>query len=313
MDMDVVGTDIAARDGTRLRVWESIPDGAEEAVLFFHGAITSSRALLAPPIEDKSYAWMHNVTGRGQAAFALDVRGYGESERPAELNEPAENNSPVVRATQAARDAADALAYVSEQFDRVHLVSVSWGTVYTGLLLTGEPPGVNVKERCASVTLCAPVYEPPWEFDAMAKSMGLPQEFDAYYLRDKETVRSMQTGPDELFDAVWAAQAGSEQGVDDQHFLVPAGAQVDMREATEGNPAYDMDDVLAPPTLIIRGSVDPASAREDAQNIYDNIAASGYKEYTELSNSGHYVMYGPHRQRLYDLVHFFQQDVNGGR
>ena len=306
--MDVVGADITARDGTRLRVWESVPDDADEAVLFFHGAITSARALLAPPFEDKSYSWMYNVADRGQAAFALDVTGYGESEQPPELDAPPEENEPAVRAPTAARNAADALSYVRNQFDTVHLVAISWGSVYTGLLLT-DALDIDVREDCASLTLAAPVYQPPWEFEAMAQSMGLPTAFGAYFLRDRETARDMQTGPAELFEAIWDVQSGSNQGVDDQHFLAPAGPQIDMRNASKGNPVYDIDEASAPPTLILRGSADSASAREDAQFIYDNLAASGYKEYTELSNSGHYVMYGPRRRRLYDLVHCFQQDA----
>ncbi|PSQ60723.1 MAG: alpha/beta hydrolase [Halobacteriales archaeon SW_9_67_25] len=114
--MDLRAHDIEARDGTTLNCWEYSPDGAGEAVLFVHGAITNARALFATPVEgDDSYSWLRAAAERGRAAFALDIRGYGHSDLPPEMDEPPEANGPPVRADQAADDIADALGFVRER------------------------------------------------------------------------------------------------------------------------------------------------------------------------------------------------------
>jgi fermentation-respiration switch protein FrsA (DUF1100 family) len=64
------------------------------------------------------------------------------------------------------------------------------------------------------------------------------------------------------------------------------------------------------PSLVVRGSADEVSVREDALSLYDDLGArDDRKEYAELAGGDHYVMHGPRRRALYDVVAAFHARV----
>ncbi|WP_396611247.1 alpha/beta hydrolase [Haloferax sp. S1W] len=301
--MRLVAHDVRARDGTRLRVWERTPNGAEEAVLFLHGGMTSSKALLDPPVpDDDSYSWLNRAAEHGQAVFALDVRGYGESDRPPEMQVPPEEHSPPVRASDAVMDIESAFEFVGDRFDAIHLVGISWGTMTGGTFVSERSPVLE------SLVMCAPVYQPPYGFEEGLAGLGLEPGLDAYYKEEKQTVMARQ-GMDEptpLFEAIWQTQVNSNQGVEGEDaYIAQTGALADVRDGCEGNPVYDASEIDAP-TLVVRGSADPVAQRADALTLYDDLGADE-KQYVEIGGGTHFVMHGPHRQTLYDAVYDFQQ------
>ncbi|WP_458207532.1 alpha/beta hydrolase [Haladaptatus sp. NG-SE-30] len=301
--MSLTAHDVSASDGTRLRVWEQSPSDATRAVLFLHGGITCSKALFAPPVPgDDSYSWLEATATQGRAAFAVDVRGYGESDRPPEMNEPPESNDPPVRAQDAVMDVRAAFEFVRDRFDVVHLVGVSWGTMTGGAFLETDPP-------VATVTQCAPVYRAPYDFETGMAAMGLSTDLGAYYSQRKEVVKDRQEGEtnEELFEAVWRTQVESGQGVDGEDaYVAQTGALADVRDACDDDPVYDAKAISAP-TLVVRGSDDPTSQRSDALSLYDELEISdGGKEYAEISGADHFAMHGIRRRTLYDVVADFQ-------
>ena len=305
--MEPAARTITAEDGTRLRVWELEPPDADEAVLFVHGAITCSRALFAPPVpDDTSYSWLHAAMESGQAAFAVDVRGYGDSERPPELDEPPEANDPPVRADDAAEDVQAAYEFVADRYETVHLVGVSWGTMTGGTFLSEAEPDV------ASATLCAPVFRPPYEFAPAMADFGVDPDLDAYVVQTREEVveRQADGDPTPVFEAIWETMVESGQGIEGQNaYLAQSGALADVRDACAGERIYDPGEIDVP-TLVIRGSADVVSQREDALALYDGLSvASDRVEYAEIGGGDHYVMHGSRRGALFDAVAAFQDRV----
>ncbi|MFC7078762.1 alpha/beta fold hydrolase [Halorussus caseinilyticus] len=245
--MNLTAHDVRADDGTRLRVWEDAPESGEdagaagdspasddagaadssaapaEAVLFVHGAITHSRALFAPPVEgrespsgdsrlDASYSWLRATADAGRTAYALDVRGYGDSEFPPAMADPPEANDPPVRAGDAADDVAAAFDFATARHGRVHLVGVSWGTMTTGRFLADRDSGANATD-VASYVQCAPVYDPPYDFSELVSAFGLDADLGAYYVEDRETVAERKDADENLalFEGVWRAMVESGQ------------------------------------------------------------------------------------------------------
>lgn len=304
--MDLTPGTVTADDGTTLRLWEvTPPTGAEEAVLFVHGSITNARALFAPPVEksetgtDRSYSWLHAVADRGRAAFALDIRGYGDSERPPELDEPPEANDPPVRAPTAAEDIAAAYAEVDARYDAVHLVGVSWGTMTCGYFCA------NRDHDIASLAQIAPVYRPPFSFEEVIAALGLDPDLDAFYYQHYDEVKERQGGNEALFEAIWTAQVESNQGEGPDRYLAQSGALADTRDACQGERIYRAADV-AVPTLVLRGTDDGIAVREDALELYDQLGSGDDREYAEIAGADHYVMHGGRRQALYAAVSGFQ-------
>lgn len=314
--MSLISHDLAARDGLTLNLWEQSPSEAaerdadeatvDEAVLFLHGSITCARALFAPPVPgDDSHSWLAATAETGRTAFALDVRGYGDSERPPELTEPPEANGPPVRADLAANDIADAYDEIRERFDRVHLVGVSWGTVTCGRFVERDDPDL------ASLTQCAPIYRTPYDVEDGLAALGLDADLDAYYYQERETVEARQGegggANDPLFEAIWKTQVESNQGVAGRDaYIAQTGALADYADCCADEPPYDAAN-LDVPTLVVRGSADQISWREDATALYDELSVDG--EYAEVSGADHYAMHGERRAALYDLVTGFQERV----
>jgi pimeloyl-ACP methyl ester carboxylesterase len=297
--------DIRARDGTALHCWERSPDDADEAVLFVHGAITNARALFDTPVEgDDSYSWLRAAAGMGRAAFALDVRGYGHSDLPPEMDEPPEANGPPVRADRAADDIGDALGFVRERYDPVHLVGVSWGCHTTGRLLERDAPDL------ASYTAVAPAYKPRYDFEEGLAALGVPGLDVAWYTQDRETVRERQGGDDALFEAVWQAQVDSNQGIDETTYVAQTGALADWAASVRGDPVWDPA-AIDVPTLTVRGSADEIADRSGTLDYYDDLDVPGDRaDYVEFDGADHYLMHSDRRRDFFRTVHAFQDRVS---
>ncbi|MFB6085066.1 MAG: alpha/beta hydrolase [Halorientalis sp.] len=306
--MDLVAHDIDA-DGTRLRLWERSAADPDRAVLFVHGATYASRAIFAPR-DAPEFSWLRAVAADGDAAFALDVRGYGDSERPPALDGDPDDAAPAVRAETAADDVRAALSAVRDRVDcPVHLVGTSWGTMILGRVLAAGP-GV------ASATLHAPVYRPSTE---LVEGFDLGDPPRAYRTLSREEVRhrwDRQLGDDPasarggsgdddpVFDAFWRTLVESGQGREGEAIAAPNGCLVDLRDAADGDPGYDPAAVDAP-TLVIRGSRDPTSTRADASGLFDDLTVPD-REYVEIAGGTHFVHLEARRHALYDAVAAFQ-------
>lgn len=297
--MSLTAHDIHAADDTRLRLWAAEAD-APEAVVYVHGAITNGRALFAPPL-DESYSWLGATTRRGRAAYALDVRGYGDSDQPAVFDAPPEANPPAVRAPEAAHDVAAAVKFAADQHETVHLVGVSWGTMTSGVYLSDRDTPVD------SYAAVAPVYKPEYDFRLIREALDVEGELGAYQTETR-TEAAERMGESELFEAIWEAQAGSNQGVDGEDaYKGPLGAFADTIDCCRGTPPYDAE-AIDVPTLVVRGTADQIAERSDALSLYDELSTP-LREYAEIGGGDHYVMHGPVRQKLYALTNAFHDRV----
>ncbi len=300
--MDLTQRDVTAEDGLRLNVWERAPEGADEAVLFVHGIITNARALFVTPVPgDTSYSWLHAASDRGRAAFAMDHRGYGDSELPAAMEGPPDEGDPPVRADRAAADIDTVVRAIRDEYETVHLVGVSWGSHTCGRYFERSDPPV------ASLVKCAPVYEPPYDFDVALAALDIEDYDRTHFRQDIETVRARQGGDPELFEAVWRAQVESNQGVDEETYVVQAGGIADWAASTRGEPVWDPAAVDVP-TMVFYGSDDEIADRRGSLECYDRLTVD-HAEYVELAGVDHYVMHGDRRAEVFDLVSDFQDRV----
>jgi pimeloyl-ACP methyl ester carboxylesterase len=298
--------DVAARDGLQLRLWERSPPDAEEAVLFVHGATYGGRSMFDPPVPQEYETWLRYAANRGQAAFAVDIRGYGESERP---EFAMHNGEPPIRAMTAACDVADALAWVHERFDRVHLVGVSWGTMIAGTLFSNHDPEV------ASLVQQAPVYDLSPELREAFDHDGTPyrtvtksqikERWNAQIPDDEDPAVFRRADSDDIdfvLDAVWKALYDSGQYAAEGKILAPNGTLEDIQQS----PVYDAVDITVP-TLVARSSYDTTSTRKDAFALYDALTIpEGRAEYTEFDSATHMIHLERRRHALYNAVYDFQ-------
>jgi alpha-beta hydrolase superfamily lysophospholipase len=293
---------LTASDGLDLNVWAREPVDASEAVLFVHGIITNARALFDTPVEgDDSHSWLAGAAERGRAAFALDLRGYGESDRPPAMDEPAEAGDPPVRADEAAADIATAAEWVAERYDVVHLVGVSWGCHTTGRYFeVGDPP-------VASLLHAAPVYKPAYDISFGLDALSIPGYDRAWVEQDRATVRERSAHAPAVFDAMWRAQVGSNQGVDETTYVAQTGGIADWAASVDGDPVWDPG-AIDVPTLVFLGSEDALADRQGTLEYVDGLTVDR-AEYVEFAGVDHYMMHGERRRELYALTSAFQDRV----
>ncbi|MFC7155958.1 alpha/beta fold hydrolase [Halomarina halobia] len=301
--------EIEADDGTRLRLWRRRAD-AGSAVLFVHGATYPGRSVFALDADPAGESWLAACARGGRAAYAIDLRGYGDSEAPPELDAPPAANEPVVRADAAADDVAAALATLLDRHERVHLVGYSWGSMVCGRLLASRAVEV------VSLTQYAPVYAFPDGAD------DLPDDPDAYRVVTASEVRdrwdaqfpagvSPSSRRDEgTVEAFWRSLRDSGQAADRDGapaVRAPNGTLADMAAAATGTPAYDPAAIDAP-ALVVRGSFDASATRADALGLYDALgAADDEKAYAEVAGGTHFLNLERRRTALFDLVSGFQR------
>ena len=289
----------SADPGARVSVRERLPAGMdpaklERAVLFVHGATYPGATF---DLELAGYDWMTQVADRGLAAYALDLRGYGRSTRPAAMSDPPEKNAPFSRAEDAVVDVGDAVEFIRCRTgaDKVDLVGWSWGTVIVGSYAAAHAG------RVEKLVLYAPVYshqdpeDGAWLADPADPDRLKP--LGAYRTVDFERASGRwadQIVPEDKtewredkvlqtwFDALLAAEPEGTKVV-----RAPNGVLVDLWEILHGRPLYDAGRIDVP-TLVIRGGDDTKSTHDDAFGLFERLGAAD-KQYLVIGNATHFL------------------------
>ncbi|MDQ2052543.1 alpha/beta fold hydrolase [Natronolimnohabitans sp. A-GB9] len=297
--------DLTMDDGHRLRVWErTTAENPDEAVIFVHGMTYGAVPMFDPPVAEE-FGWLQYAAEQGQAAFAPDMRGYGETELPTEYRAPPETNTPPLSFEREAMDLLEMTRWLREEqgFDRIHYVGLSGGT-WRGraVYALGDPD-------YATVTLAA------GSFDTL--EVGADPDGPAYLPHVREEFVEAWTGEvpadadldrwiggdeftaDEVLDAVWRAIFESNQALDDDPETVIAPLVVQDREY---HPKHITD-----PTFVVRPSSDETISREGALNLYDAAGADdARKRYTEIAGGTHFIFLERKREVFFDAVRQFQ-------
>jgi pimeloyl-ACP methyl ester carboxylesterase len=100
----------------------------ERALLFVHGATYPAHTSFDLKLDGVS--WMEYIAARGYDVYLLDIRGYGKSTRPKEMNDKPEANPPIVRGVTAVKDISAAVDFILKRrgIPRLTLMGWSWGT-----------------------------------------------------------------------------------------------------------------------------------------------------------------------------------------
>src|SRR6266581_9022673 len=147
----------AADPGTRLYIRNKRPEDlkqftSEKTLLFVHGATQPAEATFDLPLEGLS--WMDYIAQHGWDVYLVDVRGYGRSTRPPEMDQPAASNPPIVTTDVAVKDIGSAVDFILQRrgISRISLMGWSWGTVTMGAYTADH------NDKVERLVLYAPVW-----------------------------------------------------------------------------------------------------------------------------------------------------------
>jgi hypothetical protein len=116
---------------------------SEKILLTVNGSTYPIETVFDLKLNDLS--WMDYIARHGYDVYLVDVRGYGRSTRPPEMDQPAEKNEPIVRTEVAVKDVSAAVDYIIKRrgVSKINLLGWSWGTAIMGWYTVQNNDKVN--------------------------------------------------------------------------------------------------------------------------------------------------------------------------
>jgi pimeloyl-ACP methyl ester carboxylesterase len=299
----------AADPGIKLFVRNKRPEdmshfASDKTLLFVHGITLPSEATFDFPVEGLS--WMDYIAQHGWDVYLVDVRGYGRSTRPPEMDQPAASNPPIVTTDVAVKDIGSAIDFILRRrgIAKLNLMGWSWGTVILGAYT------VEHKDRVERLVL----YAPGW-LQAAPPSQTASQPLGAYIVAAPTRDRLQAGAPDERkhelmpdFDA-WSAVALATDPVGSKQnppvLRSPAGGFQDQRNYWQaGKPFYEPNSINVP-TLVIAAEWDGLNPPEGALAVFRRLPRGPDKRLVVIGEGTHFVMLEKNRMQLFREVQLF--------
>jgi len=301
----------AADPGIELFIRNKHPAGvtgfaSDRILLYVHGATYPAETAFDLPLNGLSM--MDYIARQGWDVYLVDVRGYGRSTRPAEMEKPAAENLPIVDTAVAVRDVGTAVSHILQRrgVAKLNLMGWSWGTVIMGMYTTTHNELVN---RLV-------LYAPAWIFSTPPAIGGGGAPLGAYRMVTQEQAKQRWLKgvaedkqadliPDGWFqqwaDATWATDP---VGANENPPVVraPNGVLQDFRDYwIAGKPQYDPADIHVP-TLIIHAEWDADLPSDQAQGYFARLTHTPYKRFIEIGEGTHSVIMEKNRMQLFREV-----------
>jgi pimeloyl-ACP methyl ester carboxylesterase len=237
---------VVPSDGHGMVVWARKPATARGTILLVHGRTWSARPDFDLQVAGLRRSVMQSFVAAGYAAYAVDLRGYGETPRDA---------TGWLTPRRAAADIGNVLEWIAAQhkaLPKPTLVGWSRGAAMAGMVGIANPGLVS------NVVMFGFAVDPDLQF-ANIESPGKP-------LMEKNTAAaaasdfiSPKITPREVITAF------VEQGLKADPILA------DLKNDAEFNAFKPAQ--LHVPTLVLYGSDDPGVSDEDAGKMFGKIAA----------------------------------------
>ena len=318
--MDLVGEDLTVEHSQwgRIYVRNKRPAGMEHfasdrIVIMQHGATYGSAAFDLP---FGGVSWMDYIAARGFDVYCIDLPGYGRSERPAQMDVPAEHNPPFMRTPDAADCLGAVVDFVCDRrgVGRLCLVGWSWGTAITSYYTAGHD------DRVERLTLYAPVWD---RTDSGPSAIHVEGPLGAYRTVNRDaTIKRRQNGldpeqaakvmPTEWFDMWWEATAAADPDAEPGTIRAPNGVVQDSIEYwNAGRPLYDPSRITAP-VLVIVGEWDRDTKPDLAIKLFPLFTNAAWKRLNIVSGGTHSLMMEANRMLLFRSVQQFLEEAPPG-
>lgn len=292
---DPIRVDIPSPGGVLHALLAKPAEESGAPVLLLHGSTLPGSIAYSLRFDGKS--WLDVLADSGRQAWALDVRGYGGSWRPADRGE--RPCAPVADTAQAVEDVGTAIAFIRAQTgaETVDLVGWSWGATVAAAYAAGGGAGLG---RLV-------LHAPQWLRDTPSPMVNEQSLNEPYRPVDPAA-----------FVERWLGRVGPEDRVvldrwrttleaalaENAPIRVPNGSARDI--ATQWmaeNPAYDPADITAP-TLVIVGAADTDTPPLLGRIVYERLG-SAERHFATAPGGTHFTVFEPARDALFAAVDDF--------
>ncbi|ERI15337.1 hypothetical protein O206_19870 [Ochrobactrum sp. EGD-AQ16] len=282
--------------------------GPERTIVMVHGATFSSGSLYDVRLGGMSY--MDFLAARGFDVFAVDVRGYGHSTRPPEMEQDGALSPPVVKTETGVVDLGHAVDFVLQhrRLNRVNIFGMSWGGTVAGAYSAANP------EKVVKLALLAPQWlsDKPIPIDTGG-------ELDAFRLVPvRETkARWLSTAPEYARDGLvpegwfetWAEATLAEDPWSGEkapdRLRASNGPIQDIRDYwRQGRAFYDPARIAAP-TLLVHGEWDVDVTIDLAVSFFQKLTGASYRRWVEIGEATHLVLMEKNRMQAFEAIASF--------
>lgn len=283
-----------------------------KTLLFVHGATYPAECTFDLRVGGTS--WMEYIASHGHDVYLLDIRGYGRSTRPPEMNQSAEANTPIVDTRTAMRDYAAAADFVMKRrgIDSLNVLGWSWGTAISGLFASTYPAKVN------RLVLHAPV----WLRDTRSlvdsgKPLGAYRRVSIDDAK-KRWATGFPAGENPV-PAGWQEEwirstfASDPEGskASPPYLRAPNGVVQDIRDFwSQKRPLYQSTDIRVP-TLLVLGDWDADTPPYMAQALFAGLTQARNRRLVLIAEGTHMLMLEQNRMQMFREVQLFLDEVSG--
>jgi pimeloyl-ACP methyl ester carboxylesterase len=304
----------AVDPGIQLYVRNKHPRGVEKfapekILLFVHGATYPAES--AFDLKLNGLSWMDYIAQRGYDVYLVDLRGYGKSTRPVEMNQPALDNAPIVRTETAIKDVGAAVDFILGRrgVAKIDLLGWSWGTEIMGWYTAQHNDKVN------RLVLYAPIWilNTPPSLTASAGRLGAYRGVTRQAALDRWLKGVPEDKKAELIPAGWfnawadATFATDPVGAKLTPPVVraPNGVMQDIGEFwASGKAQYDPAGIRVP-TFLAHAEWDADTPSNMLYAYFAKLTNAPYKRYVEIGEGTHNVMLEKNRLQLFEEVQQF--------
>jgi pimeloyl-ACP methyl ester carboxylesterase len=281
----------------------------DKVLLYVHGATYPSETSFDLSLGGTSL--MEFIAHHGYDVYLVDVRGYGRSTRPPEMDQPADQNSPIVRTDTAVRDVGAAVDFILKRrgVSKINLMGWSWGTAIMGWYAAQHNDQVNKLILYAPLWLGTPTSN---AIDAGGKLGAYRavtvESAKARWLEGVPANKKAELIPPGWFDT-WAAAtfATDPRGASESPAVLraPNGILQDRRDYwLAGKPLYDPG-LIRVPTFLVHAEWDQELPNYMLYDYFAKLTHAPYKRYIQIGEGTHTVMLEKNRMQLFSAVQAF--------
>jgi pimeloyl-ACP methyl ester carboxylesterase len=281
----------------------------ERTLLYVHGATYPAET--AFDLQLGGLSWMDFIARHGFDVYLMDLRGYGGSTRPPEMDQPAKDNPPLVTTEVAVRDIEAVVEHILKRrgIKQLNLLGWSWGTATMAAYTAEHPSSVH------KLVLYAPLW-------LRTEPLKLDGPLGAYrtvtvdaakkrWLSGVAPDKAKDLIPAGWFDAWAQATFATDPWGAKQNPAVlraPNGVLHDIQNYWAKDKALYDPAKISVPVLLVMAQWDQDTPLYMAQTLYPKLINAPLKRLVLIGEGTHSILMEKNRMQLFNEVQLFLEE-----
>ena len=296
---------VESEPGIQLFVREIRASMKEEVgtpVLLIHGGGPGSLPNFDPTVPNYSLA--EDIASVGHIVYMMDVRGFGNSSKPAALDSTDAKAPPAVSSDEAVKDISAVVDWILRRSreSKAAIVGLGAGGNWAALYTTKN------SDKVSHLVLVNALYgvKAPWKPGKAFEDPKNPGAFNpwagAFFLADARGLmadwdraipggdKSQWRDPRVAVAYVKLALAGDATANTrtPSSIRIPGAFRKEHFEMSQGKKFWDAKDIRVP-TLYVRGTLDDWSRPEDLQSLHAELVNAPQKQFVVIHDATHFL------------------------